>query len=114
MGQPIAAELVADESVGHWPDRDVRGPDELLAIVEQTRNILSGLTLSAYDLPIGSHADVFRSGMAVAMEQGRLTSLPVQSRTAAGSVALPARSAGAPRPKSLTSAPPTSWAGASR
>jgi hypothetical protein len=46
MGQPIAAELVADELFGHWPDRDVRGPDELLAIVEQTRNMLSGLTFT--------------------------------------------------------------------
>ena len=51
-------------------------------------------------------------GMAVAMEQGRLTSLPVQSRTAAGSEAVavvclafplqpPQRSGSAPRPSRL-------------
>jgi hypothetical protein len=26
-GQPIATEIVTEDFVGHWPDRDVHGPD---------------------------------------------------------------------------------------
>jgi hypothetical protein len=32
-GRPIAAEIVTEDFVGHWPDRDVGGPDELQQIV---------------------------------------------------------------------------------
>ena len=28
-GEPVAAELVSEDFVGHWPDREVHGPDEL-------------------------------------------------------------------------------------
>jgi hypothetical protein len=42
-GPPIAAEIVTLDFVGHWPDRDVHGPDELQQIVEQTRNMLADL-----------------------------------------------------------------------
>jgi hypothetical protein len=42
-GRPVAAELVTDDFVGHWPDRDVRGPAELQAVVEQTHAMFRGL-----------------------------------------------------------------------
>jgi hypothetical protein len=34
-GRPVAAELVSDDFVGHWPTRDVHGPDKLQAIVDE-------------------------------------------------------------------------------
>jgi hypothetical protein len=45
-GQPVAAELVSDDFVGHWPERDVRGPDQLLAIIDETRNMFTDLTFA--------------------------------------------------------------------
>ena len=42
-GAPVANELVSDDFVGHWPDRDVHGPDELSEIVEETRSMLADL-----------------------------------------------------------------------
>ena len=42
-GKPVAAELVADDFVGHWPDRDVNGPDELQAVVDETQKMFSDL-----------------------------------------------------------------------
>jgi hypothetical protein len=42
-GGVAAAELVSDDFVGHWPNRDVRGPNELQAMVEETQRILSDL-----------------------------------------------------------------------
>jgi|SRR4051794_34504113 hypothetical protein len=43
-GKPVAAELVSGGFVGHWPTRDVRGPDELQAIVDETHAMFSELT----------------------------------------------------------------------
>jgi SnoaL-like domain len=45
-GRPVAAELVSDDFVGHWPDREVNGPAELWAIIEQTHEMLSELTFA--------------------------------------------------------------------
>jgi hypothetical protein len=42
-GRPVAAELVSDDFVGHWPDRDVHGPGELQAIVDETQSMFSEL-----------------------------------------------------------------------
>jgi hypothetical protein len=42
-GKPIAAEVVSTDFVGHWPDREVRGPEELQAIVDETQNMFSEL-----------------------------------------------------------------------
>jgi hypothetical protein len=42
-GKPVAAELVSDDFVGHWPDRDVRGPGELQAIIDETQRMFSDL-----------------------------------------------------------------------
>lgn len=43
-GRPIASEIVTDDFVGHWPDRDVRGPEELQQIIRETRDMLTDLT----------------------------------------------------------------------
>jgi hypothetical protein len=43
VGKPVAAELVSDDFVGHWPDRDVHGPGELQAIVDETQSMFSDL-----------------------------------------------------------------------
>ena len=40
-GEPVAAELVSGDFVGHWPNRDVHGPDELQAIVDETQSMFS-------------------------------------------------------------------------
>jgi hypothetical protein len=42
-GKPVAGELVSDDFVGHWPNREVNGPDELQAMVDETREMLSDL-----------------------------------------------------------------------
>lgn len=42
-GKPVAAELVSRDFVGHWPNRDVHGPGELQAIVDETRTMFSDL-----------------------------------------------------------------------
>lgn len=44
-GRPVAAEIVTEDFVGHWPDRDVHGPAELQQIIDETRNMLADLTL---------------------------------------------------------------------
>ncbi len=44
MGKPVAAELVSDDFVGHWPGREVTGPDELQAVVDETQKMFSDLT----------------------------------------------------------------------
>ena len=42
-GQPVAFDLVSEDFVGHWPDREVHGPDELHAMVDKTRSMLTDL-----------------------------------------------------------------------
>lgn len=42
-GRRIAAELVAPDFLGHWPTREVRGPDQLQSMVDQTRSTLREL-----------------------------------------------------------------------
>jgi hypothetical protein len=42
-GAPVASEMVSDDFVGHWPDHDVHGPEELQKIVDETRTMLSDL-----------------------------------------------------------------------
>jgi hypothetical protein len=43
-GKPVATELVSGDFVGHWPNRDVHGPDELRAVVDETRAMFTDLT----------------------------------------------------------------------
>ena len=45
-GNDVAAEIVTGDFVGHWPDREVHGPDELQAIIAETRNMLADLTFA--------------------------------------------------------------------
>ena len=42
-GKPVAGELVTEDFVGHWPGREVRGPSELQAVVEETQRMLADL-----------------------------------------------------------------------
>lgn len=42
-GEPVAAELVTEDFVGHWPGRDVRGPSELEAVIDETHKMLADL-----------------------------------------------------------------------
>ncbi|OBK24784.1 nuclear transport factor 2 family protein [Mycobacterium asiaticum] len=42
-GRPVAAEIVTEDFVGHWPDREVHGPAELQQIIDETRNMLADL-----------------------------------------------------------------------
>jgi SnoaL-like domain len=51
-GKPVAAEIVSDDFVGHWPDRDVHGPTELQAIVDQTHAMFSELEFTIEIGPI--------------------------------------------------------------
>ena len=43
MGKPVAAELVSDDFVGHWPHREGNGPHELQTIVDETQTMFSDL-----------------------------------------------------------------------
>jgi hypothetical protein len=45
-GRPIAAEIVTEDFVGHWPDHDVHGPNELQQTVQQTRNMMADLNFA--------------------------------------------------------------------
>lgn len=45
-GRPVASEIVTDDFVGHWPGRDVHGPEELQRIVAETRNMFADLTFA--------------------------------------------------------------------
>ena len=45
-GNDVAAEIVTVDFVGHWPDREVHGPDELQAIIAETRMMLADLTFT--------------------------------------------------------------------
>lgn len=42
-GRRIAAELAAPDFIGHWPTREVRGPDQLQSMVDQARSTLREL-----------------------------------------------------------------------
>lgn len=42
-GEPVAAELVTEDFVGHWPGRDIHGPAELEAVVGETHKMLADL-----------------------------------------------------------------------
>lgn len=42
-GRRIAAELVAADFLGHWPTREIHGPDQLQSVVDQTRTRLREL-----------------------------------------------------------------------
>ena len=60
-GKPVAAESSSDDFVGHWPDREVHGPDELQAIIAETRNMLCRSDLRDRARPAGRRRDGGRS-----------------------------------------------------
>ncbi|OBH25761.1 polyketide cyclase [Mycobacterium sp. E342] len=45
-GRPFASEIVTDDFVGHWPGRDVHGPEELQRVVTETRKMFADLTFA--------------------------------------------------------------------
>lgn len=52
-GSPNAAhDLVSDDFVGHWPDREIRGPAELAAVIGQTQEMFTRLTFTLEVGPI--------------------------------------------------------------
>ncbi|TRW86374.1 ester cyclase [Mycolicibacterium sp. 018/SC-01/001] len=53
-GERIARELVSDDFVGHWPTFDVHGPDQLQAIIDDTRARLRELL---YVISVGPLVD---------------------------------------------------------
>lgn len=42
----LAGELVTDTFLGHWPDQDVHGPDELVAVIGQSLSFFADVTTS--------------------------------------------------------------------
>lgn len=42
-GKPVAAEVVTEDFVGHWPGREVRGPSDLEAVIGETHKVLADL-----------------------------------------------------------------------
>ena len=54
-GHPGAAEqLVGEDFVGHWPNRDVHGPDDLAATIAETRSMFTEIT---FKLEVGPIVD---------------------------------------------------------
>lgn len=41
--EALAGQLFTDDAVGHWPDRTVRGPDEIAALVAQTHRMFTDI-----------------------------------------------------------------------
>lgn len=41
-----AATIVTDDFVGHWPERDIHGPNELAELIYETKRSISGLTFN--------------------------------------------------------------------
>lgn len=42
----VAADLVTEDFVGHWPDRDVTGPAALAAVVRETHAMFTDLSFA--------------------------------------------------------------------
>lgn len=40
----VARQLVADDFVGHWPQMDVHGPEELAQVIVQTKEMIRDLS----------------------------------------------------------------------
>ncbi|MDT0269640.1 nuclear transport factor 2 family protein [Streptomyces sp. DSM 44915] len=54
-GSPEAARrLVTEDFVGHWPDREVRGPDALVAAIAETHDLA---TEARFELTLGPFAE---------------------------------------------------------
>jgi hypothetical protein len=53
-GVSIPDDVVAEDFVGHWPDRDVRGPAGLTDVIAQTRGVFEDLT---FEIEVGPLVD---------------------------------------------------------
>lgn len=54
-GDPdVAAEIVSPDFVGHWPQREVHGPEELAAAVRETHEMFDGMS---FTLEVGPLVD---------------------------------------------------------
>jgi hypothetical protein len=51
-GRPVAAEIVTEDFVGHWPDRDVHGPNELEQTVQDTGSMVADLNFAVQIGPL--------------------------------------------------------------
>lgn len=49
----VAADLVSDDFVGHWPDHDIEGPEGLAEAVAQTHAMFPDMTFELVVGPIG-------------------------------------------------------------
>ena len=53
-GKPGEGEIVSDDFVGHWPNREVRGPAELASIIGETQAMFETLT---FEIEVGPLVD---------------------------------------------------------
>lgn len=53
-GESIAGELVSEDFVGHWPTREVNGPAQLQAMVDETRAMFRELEFYVDVDPFGN------------------------------------------------------------
>lgn len=51
----IAEEIIADDFTGHWPEREVHGREELVAIISETRGMVDDLTFHMDVGPVAEH-----------------------------------------------------------
>jgi hypothetical protein len=110
-GRPVAAEIVTDDFVGHWPGRDAHGPQELQRIVEETRNMIADFTF-AIELGPLSEGDLVAARW-VARAAGRTARSPSPATTSSASTATvnASRSTG-PAPRRAEVPEPSRRAGA--
>lgn len=51
-GRCTAREIVTRDFVGHWPGRDVHGPEELQAVIDETRGMFDEITFTITQGPL--------------------------------------------------------------
>jgi hypothetical protein len=49
----VAEEIIADDFIGHWPDREVQGRAALVELIRETRSMFASLTFTLELGPIG-------------------------------------------------------------
>ena len=54
QGDEAASDVLADDVVAHWPDRDVQGREQLVALIAGTRAMFEELT---FELQVGPLVD---------------------------------------------------------
>jgi hypothetical protein len=66
-----ASELVAADFVGHWPDREVRGVDQLAELIVQTHVMLTSLSFAIEVDPFAAGAFVAGRWRGRGQQEGR-------------------------------------------